>query len=383
MGGFSHKVKVFYLINSMALGGAERQMAELVRRLPRDRFEPVLCLLDKTNAYQELLPPDQPRYVIGSPVGPRGAIRLLQVLRKERPDIVHSFMEYSNLWARLLGPFAYSPIIITSVRSRMMRPDYRLVEALLARRCHAIIVNSVGTLEELVKWQRVPREKVHIVRNILDLDRFRPATPEERSRARASLGLTNTVIVVPGRISIAKHQLGLCAAVALALRKGWVERGAFTVLLAGRVYDSIVAKAFKSAVKHFGLEGVFRYLGPVKRVEDLYAAADFVMLPSLYEGLPNAALEAHACAVPLLMSHSANLDKVMEPEVTGFEFPTGFIEPMARTIARAVSLPEEKRREMGVAGRNRVLKMFDPGAALAEVIEIYEGLLAKRRVGGR
>ncbi len=370
--------KVFYLINSLALGGAERQMAELVRRLPRDRFDPVLCLLDGTNAYRELLPPDQPRYVVGGPLGPARARRLLEILRAEKPDIVHSFMEYANLWARLLGPLAGRPVVITSVRSRMMRPDYRLVEALLATRCDAVTVNSVGTRDELVRYQRVPAHKVRLIRNILDLQRFKPATESERQEARTRLGLSGTVIVVPGRVSIAKHQLGLCAAVALALRKRLVEKGSFTIVLAGRVYDSLVAMAFSAAAKGLGLEKCFRYLGPVKEVESLYAAADFVMLPSLYEGLPNAALEAHACAIPLLTSHAANLDRIMEPEVTGFEFETGWIAPMAEALVRAIHTGDDVRREMGQAGRERVLRLFDPESALQEVTDLYEELLAKK-----
>lgn len=374
-------IKAFYLINSLALGGAERQMAELVRRLPRDRFDPVLCLLDGTNAYRELLPPDQPRYVVGSPLGPARARRLLEILRAEKPDIVHSFMEYANLWARLLGPLAGRPVVITSVRSRMMRPDYRLVEAVLATRCDAVTVNSVGTRDELVRFQRVPAHKIRLIRNILDLQRFKPATEAKRQEARTRLGLSGTVIVVPGRVSIAKHQLGLCAAVALALKKRLVERGAFTILLAGRVYDSLVANAFSAAVRGLGLQGVFRYLGPVKEVESLYAAADFVMLPSLYEGLPNAALEAHACAVPLLMSHAANLDRIMEPEVTGFEFETGSIGPMASALARAVRSQADERRAMGLEGRKRVLRLFDPESALQDVINLYDELLARKPRG--
>lgn len=374
-------VKVFYLINSMALGGAERQMAELVRRVPRDRYEPVLCLLDGVNAYGEILPADQPRYVLGSPVGPTRASTLARILRQEAPDIIHSFMEYSNLWARLLSPWAGRPVVVTSVRSRMMRPDYRLVEALLSRRSDAIVVNSVGTRDELVRWQRVPPSKIHLIRNILDLDRFRETTDARRVEARRRLGLDGVVIFVPGRISIAKHQVGLCGAVAMALRKGWITRDSFVVLLAGRVYDSGVARVFSMAVRGLGLQDVFRYLGPVQAVEDLYAAADFVMLPSLYEGLPNAALEAHACGVPLLMSRSANLDRIMEPEVTGFEFPTGVIEPMARALARAVHTPRETRRAMGAEGRKRVMRLHDPDSALADLLALYERLLLSKTAG--
>lgn len=371
-------VKVFYLINSMALGGAERQMAELVRRLPRDRFEPVLCLLDGVNAYRELLPPDQPRYVIGSPVGVHGASRLARVLREERPDIVHSFMEYSNLWARLLGPLAHRPIVITSVRSRMMRPDYRLIEALLSRRCDAITVNSIGTRDELVRWQRVPPDKVRLVRNILDFSRFHPTTPEERERARARVHAGKTLFVVPGRISVAKNHLGLCAAVAWGIRSGYLKPSLFSIVLAGRVYDNWVARAFHAMLRSFGLSDVFSYLGPVQDVERLYAAADYVLLPSLYEGLPNAALEAHACGLPLVMSRSANLDGIMKPGETGFEFETLRMDALARALAQAIAVPEDERRRMGDAGRKRVLARFDPDEALQDTLRLYDELLRAR-----
>ncbi len=373
------KIKVFYLINSLTLGGAERQMAELVRRLPRDRFEPVLCLLDGTNAYRDLLPPDQPRHVIGSPVGFRRAVRLARILREEDPDIVHSFMEYSNLWARTVAPLAHGrSVVVTSVRSRMMRPDYRLVEALLARNCHAISVNSVGTRDELVRWQRVPAHKIHVVRNILNLERFQPATPAFRHEAKRRFATRGVVFVTPGRISVAKYQIGLCAAVALAIRRQWVRRDAFTVLLAGRVYDTSVQLLLSAAIRGLDLSDVIRYVGTARDVEALYAAADYVLLPSLYEGLPNAAIEAHACSVPLLMSHSANLDRIMEPGRSGFEFPTGRIEPMARTLVQAVETAEEERQRLGETGRRRVLRMFDPDAALEDTVRLYEHLLLVR-----
>lgn len=373
-------IKVFYLINSMALGGAERQMAEIVRRLPRERFEPILCQIGPENAYKHLLPPDQPRYVLGKPwyaVGPS----LLKILKKERPAIVHSFMEYSNFWARLLGPLAGKPIVVTSVRSRMMRPDYRLVEALLSTRCDAIVVNSVGTRDELVKWQRVNPSKIFIVRNIVDFERFKPFPASAREEAKKLFGLSGTVFFVPGRISVAKNQIGLVAATALGLRKGYLRRGDFVFLLAGRVYDSWVEKTFRASVKALALEDVFRYLGPVREVEKLYAAADFVVLPSLYEGLPNAALEAHACGLPLIMSRSANLDRIMEPGVSGFEFETLNVVSLSKALAVALRTSKSERERLGEAGRRRVLRMFDPDDAIAEVISLYSLLLEKRARG--
>jgi len=376
------RIKVFYIINSLTLGGAERQMAELVRRLPRERFQPVLCSLGGENAYAHLLPGDQPRYVV------RGGGRL-EVLRRvgrwlaaERPHVIHSFMEWSNLVARMLAHRAGRPLVVTSVRSRVMRPDYALVEGLLSRRSDAVVVNSVGTRQELLRIQRVPARKVVVIGNIIDFDRFTPPSGRERQEARRQLGLDGTTFVLPGRISVSKHQLGLVLAAARLKRRGRLPDDV-RFLLAGRVYNPSVQRTLQGLLRWHGLQGHFILAGVVSGARQLYAAADWVVLPSLYEGLPNAAIEAHACCRPLLVSRAANLDGIVAPGETGLEFPTGRVGPLAEALQRALQTSPQQAVRMGEAGRRRVLDRFDPQAALQQVVDLYERLLAGPREPGR
>lgn len=376
------RIKVFYIINSMTLGGAERQMAELVRRLPRRRFQPVLCSLSPENAYAHLLPKDQPRYVVRDTRPWRVLQQVTGWLRREQPAIIHSFMEWSNLVGRLLARQAGRPIVITSVRSRMMRPDYALAESLLWRRSDVVVVNSVGTRQELLHWLRVPAHKLEVIGNIVDFERFTPSSAAERKAARRKLGLSGASFVLPGRISISKHQLGLVMAVARLQRRGQLPADARFVL-AGRVYNPSVQRSLQGLLHWHGLRQHFVLAGAVSGARQLYSAADWVVLPSLYEGLPNAAIEAHACSRPLLVSRAANLDGIVEPGVSGFEFPTGRIKPLAEALLRALRTPRQAATRMGRAGRRRVLDKFDPQAALCQVLDLYERLLARRRGAGR
>ncbi len=82
------------------------------------------------------------------------------------------------------------------------------------------------------------------------------------------------------------------------------------------------------------------------------------------------------------MSHSANLDGIVENEVTGFEFATGRIKPLAFAIQAALQTPSYKALEMGRQGRQRVLGMFDPKDALAAVVNLYDELLKKDQWSG-
>jgi glycosyltransferase involved in cell wall biosynthesis len=370
------RTRVLYLINSLALGGAERQLCEVVRRLPPDRFAPILVSLSAENAYPELLPPDQPRYVVTA-TGPAALRQVASIVRAERPDIVHSYMEYANLMARLGSLGRPRPVVITSVRSRMMALKYALVEGALSRLSDAVVVNSLGTARELKAIERVPPGKVRVILNILDAERFAPAADGVRERVRAELGLSGPTILVPGRIALAKNQLGLCVALGRLKARGRVPDGA-TVLLAGRVYDRTVGALMPRLARRYGIEGHLRYLGPVKDIVSLYAAADWILLPSLWEGLPNAAIEAHACARPLLLTADANVDGILEEGVTGHQFPTLSVAGMADALDRAFATPPDRVVEMGLAGRARVLPMFGADRVMGETVRLYDELLARR-----
>jgi L-malate glycosyltransferase len=373
-------IKVFYLIRSLAQGGAERQMAELVRRLPRDRYEPILGVLEPVNAYAHLLPQDQPRYVLqeGAPL----ARTLRAWLEAERPDIVHSFMERSNFWSRLVAPRAGSPVIVTSVRGPLMDIAYRLVEKLLARRSDAIVVNSVAVRDELIRWQRVSPSKIRVIANIVDLGRFDGGDGDVRRRVRADLGLDGTAFLVPGRVHIVKNPVAVALGAALLKRERRLPPDV-TFLFAGRLDHPVIRRATIAVSRRFGIGEQVGFLGPRTDIAALYAAVDWVMLASFAEGLSNAALEAHACGRPLVLTRGANPDGIMEDGVTGYECRAASIRSIATAIDRAIRTPPDRAAAMGRLGRDRVRRMFDPGASFQSVLDLYEELLSARARSAR
>jgi len=183
------RVKVVVLVDSLAQGGAERQALEIARRLPEDRFDVALGTLREDLAYGHLLPERLRRFVIGQKNPFAIARRLRKYLEAEKPAVVHSLLEPSNFWNRLVSPRVGNPVVISSVRCRFMRPRFALVEKLLARRCHAVVANSVGIVRELVHWQRVPAAKIRLIGNFVDFERFRPLPAQIRERVRGELGL--------------------------------------------------------------------------------------------------------------------------------------------------------------------------------------------------
>ena len=196
------RTKIFFFIPNLQQGGTEGQILELINKLPA-RFEPVLCVYHADQVFWGArCPPGQPAHDLGVRRMNLAALdRLTEILRQEKPDIVHSFRDKANFWARWAGARAGVPITVTSCRNRMMELRYLVSEWFMSRRSELILTNSVGVKHELTAWARVPADKIRVVYNILDVAQFRPPSESERAAARArwEIPADRRAILLPGR----------------------------------------------------------------------------------------------------------------------------------------------------------------------------------------
>jgi len=381
------RIKVFYFIPNLQQGGPEGQILELISRLP-PRFEPVLCVYHADEIFfDRRLPPGQPAHVLGVRRMNRAALRrLTKIVEDEKPDVLHSYRDKANFWARLAATRAGVPVTLTACRNRMMELRYLLTERWMSRRSRLILTNSVGVKRELVRYAGVPADKVRVIYNILDVDFFRPPTPEERAAARAQWGLSpgQRALVLPGRVGLQKHQVGLLWALRRLARRGQLPSDVI-VLLAGRERDKGFAAIAHRLVDRAPWRGQVRFLGAVKDVRSVYWASDLLVMPSLYEGLANAAMEACAAGLPAVLSHAANLDGIVEPGVSGWEVATGWAGPLARALDEAFASPPERWQEMGRRARAHVVARFAPreNHVIDQMVAVYDEVLAATGAGTR
>jgi glycosyltransferase involved in cell wall biosynthesis len=373
----SSRHKILYLTPNLKQGGAERQLLELIRRLPA-RFEPVMCVFDAAVHYTDYLLPGEPRHVLGVDRMTRAGLgRLCDVLRQEQPAILHTWRDSANFWGRMATARVPVPIVVTSTRNRALNPLNVLTERRFARRTARVLANSEGVRRELVSLAFVPADKIQIIHNFIDLDRFRPPTPEERVQARARWNIApgDIALLVPGRISWQKHQLGVALALGEIRRAGQLPANV-RLLLAGRRYGRFYGALLDPWLKVQGIYDRVTHLGTVTDMVSLYQAADVAVLPSLWEGLPNAVLEALACGLPAVVSHAANIDGLVT-DGAGFEVPTFAHAPLADALARITALSDDQRRAMGAIGRAHIADHFSTARVLAEMVDLYDRLLGE------
>ncbi|MCA9669406.1 MAG: glycosyltransferase [Myxococcales bacterium] len=371
-------MKVFFFIPNLQQGGSERQILATLNSLP-PHFEPILCLYHDEVHYRRELPADQPRYVLGSPkMTLRGFVELVRILRREQPDIVHCYRDKANFWGRLAARIAGVPVVISSCRTRMLELRYLLSERVMSEMASLVVVNSVGTAEELIKLAQVRPERIQVIHNALDTEFFRPPSAAERAEARERWGLAEgqRALLFAGRISLQKHQLGALLALDELAREDALPDDV-VVLLAGRDRDPRIAKLVHRVAARRELAPRVRALGSQRDIRSLYWASDLLLMPSLWEGLPNAVLEAQACALPALVSHAANRDSIVEPGVTGVEVPTAERAALREALRTLLAAPPERWQQMGAAGRQRMLSRFAPDRIQGELLATYERLLSE------
>jgi len=261
--------KVMLFIPHLQQGGAERQILELMRRLP-SRFEPTICVYRDDAAatahYHEYLSDGSRTLSLDvDGMGAVGLARFVKLLREERPAILHSYRDKANLWARLARMLTDVPVVLTSVRNRYQGPFYGPAEFLLQGKSDRVLTNSRGIEDELIHWSRVAPERIQVINNFVDLENFRMAVEGEREAARKSFGFAEheIVLLLPGRFAMQKHQLGLGVSLAILERRGTLPKNV-RIVFAGRKRDKVYSRLVPAGMRLLGIDEHVDYLEPIK-----------------------------------------------------------------------------------------------------------------------
>ncbi|RYY86442.1 MAG: glycosyltransferase family 1 protein [Comamonadaceae bacterium] len=209
-----------------------------------------------------------------------------------------------------------------------------------ALRC--VICNSEMVRDEIVRHYGVEPGKLAVIRNGLDLQRFRPPTPAEHQAARAALGLPadKTVFLFVGSGFDRKG-----VAVALrALARGDLRDKALLVIVG---HDKHLAR-YQALAQSLGIAGAVRFDGARGDVVPSYHAADAFVLPTLYDPQSNAMLEAMGCGLPVITSTTSGAAELLSAD-SGHVVDA--LDDAAVAAAMTDLLDRQRCRRLGAAAR--------------------------------
>jgi glycosyltransferase involved in cell wall biosynthesis len=373
---------ILYCTDTLAVGGAERQLIELITRLDRSRFAPnVICLHGQRMGYSlhfagPLRDQQVPVDALDLKWNPfdllRGVLYMTTAVWRVRPAVLHAVNHHSSHIARLSRLFLPRSVrLVVGIRTDYT-PRQLLYERLEQWFCDVLVCNSPQMQHKLLTQSHLPARKVRYIPNGIDVARFEKK-PDIDLRSGLALG-AHRVLVMLARITQQKSPHLLAEAVGLLRKRGqWPDDA--LVFIVGERQDAAAQARLDHVIQQYDLAKVVHKLPETQRPELFYHAADVTVLASLWEGMPNSVLESLAARRPVIVSQAANAAGIIEMGVTGWIVPTGNVERLAETLHDVLGLSDEQLNAMRSACQQRA-REYDMNQMVDSYQDLYERLQA-------
>ena len=379
------------LVMECTIGGTRLHLNQLALGLPRDRFEvAVVASAERDPTFREDLARMRAAGVNAIELPMVRAVeagrdlehqkRLREIVRDGAYDLVHSHSSKAGALARMasirerVGKRVHTPhtfaFAFAGGFSAPKRAVFYGVELSLGRATHRLICVSRSEGEQAAKLRVVPADRIRVVENGIDPAPFLAAPSRREARAALGLEAGARLVAIVALVNPAKGQLEAVEALALV-----PEAKRPTLLLVGGVSDPETSAQLDAAIAARGVAGSVRRLGHRSDVAAWLAASDLVLVPSRWEGMPYALLEAMASSRAVLATATNGSKDAVVDGATGRLVDVGDAAAMARALEEM--LADGARLEaMGAAGRARVLERFTVASMLERTAAVYEEALA-------
>lgn len=381
----SDRRRVFFLVDSLEIGGTETQAVELALRLDSARYSVTLgCLrmsgplLTKLEGSHVSVMEWNARGGVNSSRGIYQILRLARFLRRNRFDVAHMHDLWSNLMGIPAAWLARVPVVISSRRDlahlAWYTPRKRKFLRHLQSLSSAVLVNSGQIRDQLVREDGFRPESIRVIHNGIDVDRFSCLV---RDRRQMFPGFENcTLIACTGNMhsDVKGHPTLIEAAQNICPKFPQVK-----FVLIG---DGAKRAEFESKVSKSGLQPNFLFLGSRQNVSEILACCDMAVLPSQAEGFSNALLEYMAMGLPTVATDVGGNPEVIENGINGLLVKPGNPAALADAISSLLENPHFAS-QLGAAAQERVRRHFDFRQLIFNVDALYTellqvGTLAKR-----
>ena len=367
--------RLLVVIDGMEVGGSQRQIMHLLAGLDRSQWQPELAYFRRHSFLSEAIRDS------GIPVHyvpKRGRVdlgflwSLARLIKGRDYALVHAYSLTAELWSAIaiLLSRPRTPLI-ASERSSFRRdspPWHWPLKRFVVSRSAEVIANSRAGAASIVQHARHPAELVSVIANGVDVPA--PLIPSDRSTIRRSIGVPEDGVLglFVGRLVEVKNVPCLIRALALVPpeQRPWIAI----------VGDGPCRAAIDQLAATSGVRADIQLLGERTDATRLMQAADFLVLPSLHEGMSNVVLEAMAAGCPVVASAVGGTPELIENERTGLLFPSDDEVALASMLSR-VTTSEVLRTGLADAGSQRIARKHTRAALASATASVYERVLAR------
>ena len=295
--------------------------------------------------------------------------RIKDLLRDVRPDVVHTHSSKAGVLGRRaslsadVGVRVHTPhtfaFLFEALFGRAKRAVFRSIERGLARSTHRMVAVSTGEAETITRSGVVAEDRVRVVCNGIDPGRIEGAEPVDVGRFGLDPSLPIACVI--GLVYRAKGQDLAVEALASSELRG------LQLLFVGPGDSSELA----ARARTLGVHERAVFVGPRDDVPSILAAADFLVLPSRWEGLPYVVLEAMAASRAVVATPVDGATDLVLDDVTGYLAESVSASSIGHAMERALLAGAARRAQLGAAGRERLDSSFTIDAMLDGLDGVY------------
>lgn len=357
------RIRVWYLIGELRVGGTERTLVDLISGLDRDEFDPTVWTIAEPGPLASEVPDDVSIRSLGASnkLDGRAPLRFVRELRDNRPDVLQSFLYFDNVLARLAGATSPETTVVTGVREvPESMPRLRdIVDRLTLPLSDSIISNSRAGAEWVIDRGADPGI-VDVIYNGRDVGRYDVPLPDG---FRESLDIPpGPVVGTVGRLVERKGHYDLLDAWPTVLED--YPNGQLVL-----VGDGPEREGLEDHAGGLGVESSVHLVGRRDDIPELLALVDVFAFPSHYEGLPGALLEAMCAGLPIVTTPVDGNSELVTDGEHGLYVPVKNPDALAGTLKELLDDSELALR-LSEAARARAREQF----SLDSMVEQFEDL---------
>jgi len=363
-------IKILFFTVDSCIGGTEKMVISLAASLPKDEFSVFILTIKPEGLLHEMA---QSSGISSGTLGIRSRLngflaplRLFRFLLKNRFDVIHTFLFQANNLGRVVGWAANVPVRIGSQRSTdyWRRPCHNLLDRITLPFSRIVVSNSEAGRKMLMRRVGLAPGKVIVIPNGVPLAAVIP-----KDKAREILGFSGEAFLI-GSVGNLRPPKGYQYLLP-AFREVALKYPESRLLIAG---EGPLRRTLERFSRRLGISRKVFFLGFQKDLSVFYSGLDLFAMPSLWEGMPVALLEALSYGLPVIVTAVSGIPEVVSDGVEGFLSAPANPQQIAAGIMELLSNPQ-KRLEMGNRGRARAENEYSREIMVAAYASLYREMV--------
>lgn len=364
-------MNLLYIITGLGMGGAEKQTVLIANKMHEAGHNVMIISLTGDTLVKpidgvqlnELKLEKTPFSLF------KGLFKVRKIIKKFKPDIVHSHMFHANLFARALRVFTKIPVLICTAHNTNEGSSLRMLAYKYTDKLASLSTNvSQDAVDSFVQQGASTAARMIVVSNGIDTFQF-DFSMDDRKTKRSELGIFDdtSMLLSVGRLTEAKDYPNLLTAYSLLIKNNKFQSfPRLFIVGTGHLEDHL-----KSMSKEFGIENYVTFLGQRNDIRQLMCAADIFILSSEWEGFPLVITEAMACKKLIVATDAGGITEALGD--CGSIVPVKDPASLSQKINKMINLSEEQKEILG----NKVRERIKQTNSIEKIIERWVSIYTK------